>query len=145
MKCTLCGQEFNETSAHTACKGCGFAKDCSLVKCPNCGFEDVPVPNWIRNFFRKKQHHAAVQTCDSLNIRLDQLEVRRKVKVTDVETQNRSALQKIIAIGVLPGTELFLIRRFPSYVLQIGRSQFSIDRELASSIYVAPCSGDERS
>ncbi|MBI4114941.1 MAG: ferrous iron transport protein A, partial [Candidatus Omnitrophica bacterium] len=50
--------------------------------------------------------------------------------------QDRHTMQKLIAIGALPETELTLIQRFPSYVLQIGRTQFCIDRELASSIHV---------
>ena len=71
-----------------------------------------------------------------LIIPLSELKKERRVKVSYLETKDRSMLQKIIAIGALPGTEIRLIQTFPSYILQIGKSQFAIDKELASQIYV---------
>lgn len=67
---------------------------------------------------------------------LTDLEVHKKAKVSYLHTYNRNELQKIIAMGVLPNTEITLIQKFPSYVFQIGKSQFAVDRELASCIYV---------
>jgi DtxR family Mn-dependent transcriptional regulator len=67
---------------------------------------------------------------------LTDLKKNKKAKVSYLHTHNRSALQKMIAMGVLPNTGITLIQRFPSYVLQIGKSQFTIDKELASCVYV---------
>lgn len=67
---------------------------------------------------------------------LPELEINKKARVSYLHTKDRNALQKIIAIGALPNTEIILIQKFPSYILQIGKSQFAIDRELASQIYV---------
>ena len=39
MKCSLCSYEFQETEAEIACQGCPLAKDCHLIKCPNCNYE----------------------------------------------------------------------------------------------------------
>ena len=44
----------------------------------------------------------------------------------------------MIAMGVLPNTRILLIQKFPSYVFQIGKSQFAIDKELAGNVYVRP-------
>ncbi len=52
MKCTLCGFEFNEENADTACKGCFMMKNCKLIKCPNCGFEIPAESKWLKK--RKK-------------------------------------------------------------------------------------------
>nr|MBU1328049.1 metal-dependent transcriptional regulator [Candidatus Omnitrophota bacterium] len=71
-----------------------------------------------------------------LIMRLSELELDRKATISYLETQDQSILQKIIAIGALPNTGIRLIQKFPSYVFQIGKSQFAIDKELASSIYV---------
>ena len=71
-----------------------------------------------------------------LIMRLSELELDRKATISYLETQDKVMLQKIIAIGALPNTGIKLIQRFPSYVFQIGKSQFAIDKELASSIYV---------
>ncbi len=45
-------------------------------------------------------------------------------------------LQKLMAMGVLPGAPVKLIQSFPSYVFQVGLSQFATDREISDAIYV---------
>lgn len=40
-KCPLCGFEFQE-SDETACKTCPMSGSCTLVRCPNCGYEFIP-------------------------------------------------------------------------------------------------------
>ncbi|NLF30499.1 MAG: ferrous iron transport protein A [Planctomycetes bacterium] len=43
---------------------------------------------------------------------------------------------KLLAMGVLPGVTVRLLQRFPSFVFQVGRSQFTVDRELAEQVYL---------
>ena len=56
--------------------------------------------------------------------------------VAYLSTRNRRDIQKLMAMGILPGSRICLIRRFPSYVFQVGFSQFTVDESLASVIYV---------
>jgi DtxR family transcriptional regulator, Mn-dependent transcriptional regulator len=56
--------------------------------------------------------------------------------VAYLTTRDSRAVQKLMAMGVLPGAPVYLIRRFPSYVFQVGYSQFTIDRPLAAAVYV---------
>jgi DtxR family Mn-dependent transcriptional regulator len=44
--------------------------------------------------------------------------------------------QKLMAMGVLPGVPIRLLQRSPSYVFEAGFSQFAVDEEIASDIYV---------
>jgi len=67
---------------------------------------------------------------------LSELKAHTKAKVAYLQTHDNAMLQKIIAMGILPGTEITLIQRFPSYVFQAGKSQFAIDKELASHVHV---------
>ena len=67
---------------------------------------------------------------------LTELDVNKKAKVSYLQTHDDMALQKIMAIGALPTTDIRLIQKFPSYVIKIGKSQFAIDKELAAHIYV---------
>ncbi len=67
---------------------------------------------------------------------LSELKAGKRAKVSYIETRNRSILQKLLAMGILPETNIILIRKFPSYVFQIGRRQFAIDKELAGNVYV---------
>ena len=64
------------------------------------------------------------------------LQVNQKVKVAYIHTKDHKKLQKLMAMGVLPGMAVTLIQKFPSYVFQIGQSQFAIDKDLAEFIFV---------
>jgi len=56
--------------------------------------------------------------------------------VAYLSTRDQREVQKLMAIGVLPGVRIRLIRRFPSFVFQVGYSQFTVDRQLAKMIVV---------
>ncbi len=45
-------------------------------------------------------------------------------------------LKKLMAMGMLPGQKVSVIRNFPSYVFQMGFSQFAVDRDIANEIFV---------
>lgn len=53
-----------------------------------------------------------------------------------VQSHDQRAFHKLIAMGILPGNSVKLLRRSPAYVFQIGYSQFAVDREIAEKIYV---------
>ena len=57
-------------------------------------------------------------------------------EVAYLKTRDRRDVQKLMALGILPGVKIQLIRRFPSFVFQLGYSQFTVDRELAEKICV---------
>ena len=67
---------------------------------------------------------------------LDRLKARQRGKVAYIHTKDNDKLQKLMAMGVLPGVGLTLIQKFPSYVFQVGQSQFAIDKELAENIFI---------
>ncbi|MBW7990929.1 MAG: transcriptional regulator [Planctomycetes bacterium] len=56
--------------------------------------------------------------------------------VAYLATKDNRQVQKLLAMGILPGANIKLIRQFPSYVFQVGYSQFAVDRPLAEVIYV---------
>lgn len=39
MKCPYCGHEFSAASGTGYCGSCPMAKNCRLVRCPNCAYE----------------------------------------------------------------------------------------------------------
>ncbi len=67
---------------------------------------------------------------------LSDLSEKDRGKVAYLQAKDISQMQKLISIGVLPGISVTLLQKFPSYVFQLGQSQFAIDKELASAIYV---------
>ncbi len=65
-----------------------------------------------------------------------ELKIGQKGSIAYLHSHDRSRIQKLMAMGVCPGASLHLIQRRPSFVFQIGRSQFAVDEELARSIYI---------
>ena len=67
---------------------------------------------------------------------LSQLAHGQKGRVAYIYAPESSRLQKLMAMGILPGAPISLIRSFPSYVFQAGQTQFAVDKEIADAIYV---------
>ena len=57
-------------------------------------------------------------------------------RIAYVQTAEARKLQKLMAMGVLPGKSIRLIQGFPSYVFQVGHSQFAVDEDMARTIHV---------
>ncbi|MEI6514814.1 MAG: metal-dependent transcriptional regulator [bacterium] len=56
--------------------------------------------------------------------------------VAYLSTRDNREIQKLMAMGILPGSDIRLVRLFPSYIFEIGHSQFTVDRTLAEKIFV---------
>lgn len=67
---------------------------------------------------------------------LTALAAGQKGRVAYIHTGNNKKLQKLMAMGVLPGMSILLLHRTPSYVFQIGHTQVAVDGEMACDIYV---------
>ncbi len=67
---------------------------------------------------------------------LSQLAQGQKGKVAYIYAPESSKLQKLMAMGILPGVPISLIQNFPSYVFQVRQTQFAVDKEIADAIYV---------
>jgi len=67
---------------------------------------------------------------------LSQLAQGQKGKVAYIYAPESSKLQKLMAMGILPGVPISLIQSFPSYVFQVRQTQFAVDKEIADAIYV---------
>ncbi len=67
---------------------------------------------------------------------LSQLAQGQKGKVAYIYAPESSQLQKLMAMGILPGAPISLIQSFPSYVFQAGQTQFAVDKDIADAIYV---------
>lgn len=45
-------------------------------------------------------------------------------------------MQKLMSMGVLPGSKITLVQKFPSFVFNVGHSQFAVDESLARQIHI---------
>ncbi len=67
---------------------------------------------------------------------LSELRAKDRGQISYLQAKDKTQMHKLIAIGALPGVSITLMQRFPSCVFKIGQSQFAVDKELASAIYV---------
>jgi Fe2+ transport system protein FeoA len=72
--------------------------------------------------------------CDA--VRLIDLDVDATVRVSCLEDPAHPAAIRLASAGVLPGTAIRLIQRWPAYVVRIGFAELALDREAASHIRV---------
>ncbi len=57
-------------------------------------------------------------------------------RIAYVLSSQSNEVQKLVAMGILPGTSIDLIQRYPSYVFKVGNTQYAVDRNIANQIYV---------
>ena len=57
-------------------------------------------------------------------------------RIAYIQSRQSEEIQKLMAIGILPGTPIGLIRRYPSYVFEVGNTQYAVDKNIANEIYV---------
>ncbi len=53
-----------------------------------------------------------------------------------LHSRQRGMMQRMLALGAVPGTRVTLVQKFPSYVFQIGERQVAVDLAIARDIYV---------
>lgn len=76
--------------------------------------------------------------------RLSDLGVGQTGMITVIAPKYHSRLDKLGSLGVVPGAEVRLHQKFPSFVIQIGETTLALDRDIANEILVrlaAPSTG----
>jgi Fe2+ transport system protein FeoA len=160
LTCPLCGFEFapSDTSCH---HGCPFQSACSLTRCPLCEYEFPATPkglSWLQGWLQGwRQRRRAARTalaaqaarktpgCVSAAVCADRegglLTVRElaggdRAEVVHLEAEDEGRSNALAVFGLVPGSEVTLVQRLPSYVLQVGETMLALDAEVAGSIVV---------
>jgi len=69
-------------------------------------------------------------------VALTELKAGERGEIAYLAATDASKMQKLMSMGVLPGSDLVVTRTFPSYVFKVGYSEFAVDSELAREIFV---------
>jgi DtxR family Mn-dependent transcriptional regulator len=67
---------------------------------------------------------------------LSDLETGTRGKIAYITSKKHQRLQRLMAMGVIPGLPLRLLQKYPSFVIQIEETQIALDKELADEIFV---------
>jgi DtxR family Mn-dependent transcriptional regulator len=104
-------------------------KICTLLGHPRFCPHGKPIPEG--ECCRQKR-----ESVDRLIAPMSELQAGRRGHVAYIQMHNPQRLQKLMAMGVLPGVPITLLRAFPSFVFEADYSQFAVDEEIAADIYV---------
>ena len=67
---------------------------------------------------------------------LTELKPGEEGDIAYIQTEDSKKMQKLMAMGVLPGNRISLQQAFPSYIFRVGFSEFAIDSAMAREIFV---------
>lgn len=74
-------------------------------------------------------------------IALTELKKRSSGTVKRITAGNKATVQKLLAMGIVPGRIIYLIRSYPVYIFQIDNTQVAMDKELAQNIIMSKIHG----
>ena len=67
---------------------------------------------------------------------LTELKSGEQGEIAYILTEDNKKMQKLMAMGVLPGNRIVLMQSFPSYIFRVAYSEFAIDTAMAKEIFV---------
>ncbi len=67
---------------------------------------------------------------------LTELKSGEEGAIAYIQTGDSKKMQKLVAMGVLPGNRIRLLQSFPSYIFRVGYSEFAVDTNMAREIFI---------
>ena len=67
---------------------------------------------------------------------LDKVETGKSIKIAYFCTQKHPVLHKLISFGLVPGTNITVHQKSPSFVIQLENAQLALEKDVASRIFV---------
>lgn len=143
VTCELCGFEFDAggLACHT---GCPMGSKCSLICCPNCGYQEVDETRSVaaRTLFRmwpSKKTASATAPDDAGDdaVPLAHLAKGAGGEVRSLAGMPESRLARLSAYGLVPGTQVVVKQRRPVPVIGIGETELAVSEEILTQIWVS--------
>ena len=145
LHCSMCGLDFEQTDSVCA-DSCPLGVACGHVRCPSCSFE-FPAPGrasrWLGRIFGKTNGNGngnghATALAGSVSATLDRLPSGARCRLQRLGCTSSGRRNTLTVFGMVPGTEIMLLQRHPSYVVRVGETELGLDEEIAREIYVEP-------
>ena len=131
LTCPLCGFEFQKADA--LCQhGCPLGALCNLARCPQCEYEfpaQTPAFSWLRRLFKKEQIVPPMPSEGFLTVK--DLSGGENAEVLCLGGDSPSRRNHLAVFGLVPGAELRLLQRVPSFVIEIGETVAEGERPVA--------------
>jgi Fe2+ transport system protein FeoA len=136
--CQLCAYEFDETQlrCHSSCP---FNEHCAIICCPNCGYQVVnESKSRLAEALRRFLNYRATpsRSNQAMHCPLSQLQVGEAGKLVSIESNRSDRLERLQIFGLMPGVKVTLKQRRPEFVLEVGHTELTIEREVADELLI---------
>ncbi|MBF0143203.1 MAG: metal-dependent transcriptional regulator [Magnetococcales bacterium] len=104
---------------------------CTLLGHPRFCPHGVAIPEGPCCLEAKKQVETTV-------IPLTQLAKGQEARIVFLNTRDPARLQKLLHIGLVPGTSVTIQQHYPALVVEVGHSQIALEKAIGEEIRVVP-------
>ena len=104
-------------------------KLCTLLNHPTTCPHGNPIPPGECCIEARKQGQPGI-------VALTELKSGETGEIAYLAASDDKKMQKLMSMGVLPGSQVTLMQKFPSYIFKVGNSQFAVDDMLAREIHI---------
>ena len=104
-------------------------KLCTLLNHPTTCPHGNPIPPGDCCLEARQQGTAGI-------VALTELKSGETGEIAYLAASDDKKMQKLMSMGVLPGSQVLLVQKFPSYIFKVGHSQFAVDDTLAREIHI---------
>ena len=118
--------------------GCPLGAACHLARCPVCEYEFPEKPaaaSWLRRLFGKAGETPPPCPGDGL-LTVKDLRPGEHGEVLGLGGDSPARRNNLAVFGLVPGSEVRLLQRYPSFVLRVGETVLALDGEVAGDIVV---------
>lgn len=139
LTCPLCGFEFERADALCG-HGCPLGAMCHLARCPACEYEfpeKMPADSWLKRVFRRKTKAREIPPLPSEGVlTVRDLRGGETAEVVCLAGESPARRNNLAVFGLVPGSEIRLLQRYPSYVIGVGETVLALEADVAQDIVV---------
>ena len=109
---------------------------CNLNRCPYCEYEFPEGPqkgSWLRRLLQRKEATVPPLPDEGL-LTVKTLAAGERAEVLCLAGDSPSRRNHLAVFGLVPGSELRLLQRHPSFVVEIGETVLALDADVAGDI-----------
>ncbi len=66
------------------------------------------------------------------------LKVGQSGRIVFITPRTKKILNRLASYGVVPGSELTLRQRYPSYIIHVDQTEVAIETDIAKEIFIRP-------
>lgn len=135
-ECPLCSTDFAGSECHSSCP---MSRGCTMVRCPRCGYEFVESGRFVdmlRRWIRRAPAVASRDCGDRSLVRVTDLPVGATAPIAFIHPSSAARLNRLASFGMIAGSEVRLLARWPTVVLGCGSSSVALEDDVGREIYV---------